>query len=105
VVGEASGVEEGIKVIRSLHPDLVLLDINMKDGTGFDLLHSLNAIDFKIIFVSAFEKSMIQAFKLSCIEYLLKPVNPDDLKAVVRKVEKTGQEDLVMQLKALEANV
>jgi two-component system, LytTR family, response regulator len=105
VVGEASGVVEGISVIRTLHPDLVLLDMNMKDGTGFDLLHSLDAIDFKIIFITAGEKNITRAFKLSCIEYLLKPVNSDDLGDVVRRAEKMDQGDLALQLRALDANL
>jgi two-component system, LytTR family, response regulator len=104
IVGEASGVAEGIKTIRTLHPDLVLLDVNMRDGTGFDLLHSLNAIDFKIIFISAGEKSVIQAFRQSGMDYLLKPVNPEDLKAAVKKAEKTEPGDLDLQLRALDAN-
>ena len=63
VVAEASGVADGVKAIRSFHPDLVLLDINMKDGTGFDLLNAFSTIDFKVIFVSAFDKNMVQAFR------------------------------------------
>ena len=105
VVGEASGVEEGIKAIQTLHPDLVLLDVNMKDGTGFDLLHSLDTVDFKIIFISACDKNTIKAFKLSGIEYLLKPVNPVELMAALRKVVETEQEDLILQMKAMDTNL
>ena len=76
VVGEASGVAGGINAIMKLHPDLVLLDINMNDGSGFDLLHSLDSIDFKIIFVSAFDRDTIQSIKLSSLEFLTKPINP-----------------------------
>jgi len=54
VIGEASGVDDGIKAIKKLQPELVLLDINLEDGTAFDLLHSLNSVDFKIIFISGF---------------------------------------------------
>ena len=104
VVGEASGVKEGIDIIQTLHPDLVLLDINMKDGTGFDLLHAINTIDFKIIFISAFDKNMIQAFRLSDVEYLSKPVNPVELKAAVKNVEQSDQKDLKLRLKALVVN-
>jgi two-component system LytT family response regulator len=105
VVGEASGVAEGIRVIHALHPDLIFLDINLNDGTAFDLIHSLNEIDFKIIFISAGDKGNIQAFRLSSMDYLLKPINPEELKAAVKHVEETDQQDLVLQLKALEANV
>jgi len=83
VLGEAPGVQTGIDLIRELHPDLVLLDINMKDGTSFDLLNAFSKIDFKVIFVSAFDKSTIRAFRLSDVGYLLKPVNPEELKTAV----------------------
>ncbi len=105
VVGEASGVTQGIKVIQILHPDLVFLDINLGDGTAFDLIHSLNAIEFKIIFISAGDKGNIQALRLSSMEYLLKPINPEELKSAVGRTDETDQEDLLLQLKALEANV
>ena len=76
VIGEAYGVADGIKAIKEIHPDLVFLDINMKDGTGFDLLNAFTTIYFKVIFISAFDKNTIQAFKLSGLEYMMKPVNP-----------------------------
>jgi two-component system, LytTR family, response regulator len=86
VVGEASGVADGIKAIKELHPDLILLDINMKDGTGFDLLNAFPEINFKVIFISAFDKNTIRAFKLSGLEYLTKPVNPEELAAAIKRV-------------------
>ena len=104
VVGEASGVQTGISLIRELRPDLVLLDINMKDGTGFDLLNAFTVIDFKVIFISAFDKNTIRAFRLSDVEYLLKPVNPEELKAVVNRTVKSDPEDLKLHLQALENN-
>ena len=104
VVGEAPGVHTGINLIRELHPGLVLLDINMKDGTGFDLLNAFPTIDFKVIFISAFDKNTIRAFRLSGVEYLLKPVNPEELKAVVNRTVKSDPEDLKLHLQALENN-
>jgi two-component system LytT family response regulator len=105
VVGNASDVASGISTIRELHPDLVLLDINMNDGTGFDLLHAFNNFDFRVIFVSAFDKNTIQAFKLSSIEYLLKPVSPDDLTGAIRRVMKSDVKHFAIQLQALEENL
>ncbi|MDP1623427.1 MAG: response regulator [Bacteroidales bacterium] len=104
VVGEASGVAEGIIAIQRLHPDLVFLDINLEDGSGFDLLHSPDSIDFKIIFISAFDKDTIQAFKLSSLEFLEKPINPDELRTAIKHAEKAEPRDLVLKLQALVAN-
>ena len=105
VIDEANGVSEGIRVIQKLNPDLVFLDINLEDGTGFDLLHSLYPIDFKIIFISACDKDTIQAIKLSSLEFLTKPINPNELIAAVKHVEESELRDLALKLKALEVNV
>ena len=105
VVGEASGVADGISAIKELHPDLILLDINMKDGTGFDLLNAFAEIDFKVIFISAFDKNTIQAFKLSGLEYLMKPVNPEEITAAINRVMKTESKYFELQLEALELNI
>jgi two-component system LytT family response regulator len=83
LAGEANSVANGIKAIQAIHPDLVLLDIQMSDGTGFDLLHSLPTIDFKIIFITAYDQFALQAFRFSAVDYLLKPVNPELLTEAV----------------------
>jgi two-component system, LytTR family, response regulator len=105
VVGLADGVQCGIEIIRDMEPDLVLLDINMGDGTGFDLLHALSPISFRVIFVSAMDKDMIRAFKLSGMEYLLKPVGPDELKLAIQHVMQMETADFSLQLQALEEDV
>lgn len=83
IVGEADGVESGIALIEETQPDLVLLDINLKDGTGFDLLKSLNQIKFKLIFVTAYDRFALNAIKFSALDYILKPVSPDELKRAI----------------------
>jgi len=88
VIGEASVVGEGIKTIKKLHPDLVILDINLEDGTGLEMLKSIDAIDFKIIFISACGKDTIRSIRLTNLEYLTKPVNPDELIKAVIHAEK-----------------
>jgi two-component system LytT family response regulator len=105
VAGTAAGVDDGIDAIRRLNPDLVLLDLYLSDGTGFDVLHALERIDFRMIFISAMDKETIQAFKLSGMEYLLKPVSPDDLAEAVKRVMKADIRDFALQLQALEGNV
>jgi two-component system LytT family response regulator len=77
----------------------------MNDGSGFDMLNAFTSIDFKVIFISAFDKNTIQAFKLSGLEYLMKPINPNDLIAGIRHTEKAELKDLTLKLQALEANV
>jgi two-component system LytT family response regulator len=105
LVGEASGVGSGIRAVLEFHPDLIFLDINMDDGTGYDLLHAFNEIDFRVIFISDFDKDAILAFKLSGLEYLLKPINPIELSDAVKCVMKTDIKYFSLQLQALEENV
>jgi two-component system LytT family response regulator len=104
-VGEAEGVESGVKAIHQLHPDLVLLDIKMDDGDGFDLLERVGSIDFKVIFITAYEEYAIKAFKFSAIDYLLKPVDPDDLVEAIDKAETQILKDLKYQLSTLTENL
>jgi two-component system LytT family response regulator len=105
LVGEADGVENGMQAIRKLKPDLVLLDIKMGDGTGFDLLKKIDSIDFKIIFITAYEQYAVQAFKYSAIDYILKPIDPEDLVQAVDRASRMMQAELTLQLKALEDNM
>lgn len=85
IIGEANGVVEGAKLLKSLQPDLLFLDIQMQDGSGFDLLDILPNIPFKIIFITASDAHAIKAFRYAAIDYLLKPVDPDELIEALRK--------------------
>lgn len=105
VIGEAEAVESGILAIKSSHPDLILLDIKMKDGTGFDLLNKVDSDDFKIIFVTAFDEFAIKAIKFSALDYLLKPVDPEDLVNAVCKADEITQKELKTKLNALSNNL
>ncbi|MBE0648969.1 MAG: response regulator transcription factor [Bacteroidales bacterium] len=105
VVGQASGVVSGMEAIKELQPELVLLDIQMKDGTGFDLLYGLPSIDFKVIFVTAYDQYAIQAFRFSAVDYLLKPVNPEQLKEAVTRAENLIHDYFRKQMKVLEENL
>jgi two-component system, LytTR family, response regulator len=87
VVGEADSVATGIDLIRQVSPDLVFLDIGMRDGTGFDLLQQFKPIGFKVIFITGFEDFAIRAFRFSAIDYLLKPLDVQDLVEAVKKAE------------------
>jgi two-component system LytT family response regulator len=86
IVGSATNADDGIKAILEHHPDLLFLDIQMPEKNGFDVLKALPHHNFEVIFVTAFDQYGIQAVKFSAIDYLLKPVNPDELKIAINKV-------------------
>lgn len=88
---EAFNVETGKAAIKRNKPDLVFLDIEMPDGSGFRLLKSFEAIDFQIIFTTAFDQFAIQAIRFSAIDYLLKPIVPEELIAAVEKVRQAKE--------------
>lgn len=85
VAGQADNAEEGANLIRETGPDLVFLDIEMPFGSGFDLLDKLKPLNFEIIFITAFNNYSLKAIKYSALDYLLKPVNIDELIAAVAK--------------------
>ena len=93
VVGTADGVISAAKEIKSKKPDVVFLDIQINEGTAFDLLELLGEINFKIIFTTASDEYAIKAFKLSAIDYLLKPIDMDELKSSVDKVKSINNDD------------
>lgn len=86
VVGTAHSVEEGIEVIEKNQPQLVLLDVEMPDGTGFNLLEKLPQLDFHVVFITAYNHYAIQAIKFSAIDYILKPINIKEFLEAIRKV-------------------
>ena len=90
VVGEADGVKSALEKINVLNPDVVFLDIQMGDGTGFDLLTQLKGIPFQIIFTTALDSYGIKAIKFSALDYLLKPIDPDEL---IKAVEKLSENE------------
>lgn len=106
VVGEAENIQEAKQLIRDQKPDVLLLDIKMPGGTGFDLLSELMPATFKIIFVTAFNEFAIKAFKYSVLDYLLKPVVPEDLVRALDKARKqiNGEEE-ILKLKTLIDNL
>jgi two-component system, LytTR family, response regulator len=102
ILATALNADEGEKIILRNNPDLVFLDIQMPDKNGFEMLKSLNSFSFDIIFVTAFDQYGIQAVKFSAIDYLLKPINIDDLKSAVQKViQKNAQKRHNLQLENL----
>ncbi|MBC8319878.1 MAG: response regulator transcription factor [Bacteroidetes bacterium] len=105
VVGTGFSVDSGIQVIREIHPDLVLLDIQMNDGTGFDLLQNFSPIEFKVIFITAYDQYALQAFRFCAVDYLLKPVNPEQLVAAIDRAGLLISDHLNVQMNALYENL
>lgn len=88
LVGLADSIKSGVELISRQNPDLVLLDIELTDGTGFQLLQKLQPYNFKVVFITGFDSFAIKAIKFSAIDYILKPVNETEFQqAVQRAVE------------------
>jgi two-component system LytT family response regulator len=106
IVATADSVGSGYEKIMEHKPDVVFLDVEMQDGTGFDLLTRLGTIDFKVIFVTAHEQYAIDAFRFCALDYLLKPVAPAQLIAALEKAQQAiNKTDQDAQLKALLNNL
>jgi len=106
IVGEAQDVKSGIDIIERLEPKLVLLDIQLPDGSGFNLLKSLESVSFDVIFVTAFSEYAVEAFKFSAIHYLLKPIDPDELVSAIKKAtEGLIRQNMETRLKSLFYNL
>jgi two-component system, LytTR family, response regulator len=88
VVAEASSVKEGLKAISEQKPDLVFLDIELQSETSFEILEQLPEINFELIFTTAFDHYALKAIKFCAIDYLLKPIDLNDLRLAISKVEK-----------------
>ena len=85
IEGMAESVNEAVSVISSVQPDVVFLDIELQSGTGFDVLSQLKSINFEVIFTTAFEQYAIKAVKFSSLDYLLKPIDLEELQSAVEK--------------------
>lgn len=91
VIGEASSVREGLKAIKELKPDVILLDIQLGDGSGFELLRMAEPVHAFVIFITAYEEYAIKAFKTAALDYLLKPVDIGELQAAIQKAKDQKQ--------------
>ena len=94
VIGEASSVAEAVSLIDELKPHLLFLDIQLQDGTSFDVLEQIHHKNFDIIFVTGFDNHAIKAIKVGALDYILKPIDDDEFKLAVSKAIDTTQKDL-----------
>lgn len=93
VLGTASSADEAAILVRQQKPEVVFLDIEMPGKNAFDLLEELRPLDFEVVFVTAFDKYAIRAFRIGAIDYLLKPVSIDDLRQAVTRLQERKDND------------
>ncbi len=105
VVALCQNITEAMDAVNTKSPDIVFLDIQLQRETGFDLLTRLKDINFEVIFTTAYAEYAIKAFKFSAIDYLLKPIDIEDLKKAVGKVEKRVNNNMSSRLTELVQNL
>ena len=93
VVGIAYSVEEGVRLMRKTKPQVVFLDIQMGDGSGFDLLNQMDRNDFDVVFTTAHEEYALQAIKALAVDYLLKPLTLEDVLIALKKIKKRRKKE------------
>jgi two-component system LytT family response regulator len=91
VVGMADSVSSSVKELRTHDPDVVFLDVQINGGTGFDVIEKMDHIQSAVIFTTAYDQYALKAFKFSAIDYLLKPIDIEELKSAVRKASTSNQ--------------
>lgn len=103
IVGYAANIKAGKALLGSVNPDVVFLDIDLPDGTGFDLLYP--ELRAEIIFITAYDEYAVRAFSYAAIDYLLKPIDPERLKmAVSRLLDKSGTNDWKRRMDVFTSN-
>ncbi len=98
VIGECESVKEAVIVANACKPELIFLDINLTDGTGFDFLNQTEHLNFKVIFITAYQEHALKALKIGAVDYLLKPVDKEELKEAIVKVHKLSIETQKQQI-------
>ena len=98
IMAEASDVKSGIAVVREHQPDLLFLDIQLTDGLGFKVLEATLELSYRVIFTTAFSDYALKAIKFSALDYLLKPIDGNELRMAVEKISLHTQQNYQMQL-------
>ena len=93
ILGFAGSVDGAVALINELKPQLIFLDIALPDGDGFNVLEETSYKDYKVIFVTAYDKYAIRAFEFSALHYLLKPINHIELQMAVKRFNPRGKAD------------
>jgi two-component system LytT family response regulator len=98
VIGECESVKDAVVVANACKPDLVFLDINLTDGSGFDFLEQTENLNFKTIFITAYEEHALRALKKGAVDYILKPVDVEELEEALKKVAQLSFSEQKQQL-------
>ena len=106
VSAQAGSVGEGYAAVMEHQPDLLFLDVELPDGLGFDLLKKVSPVHFRTIFITGHQEYALDAIKVSAIDYILKPIDLDELRSAIEKArEVVNQEEEQMKLLALSENL
>ena len=106
IISSEGSIEDGYEAIILHKPDLLFLDIELPDGTGFDLLKKVPSLNFKVIFITGHQEYALDAIKVSALDYILKPVDIDELRRAVEKArEAISHDELSLKLQALNENL
>jgi len=105
IVAMAENVKSGVASINEHEPDLVLLDIKMPDGSGFDLIKHFDKPDFKVIFISGYMEYAIKGYKFSAIDYILKPIDEEELSLAINRADDVIRYEEKMQFKSMGENI
>jgi two-component system LytT family response regulator len=101
LVATTASVGESVQIIKSKKPDLVLMDIQLSDGTAFDILNQLEEPAFHIIFITAYNHFAIKAIKYGALDYLLKPIDSEEFANAIQKIKKVKRIDYQNQIAVL----
>ncbi|MBK8388969.1 MAG: response regulator [Saprospiraceae bacterium] len=104
IIGEAADGKEGLELINEKKPDIVFLDIEMPLVNGFEMLQNLKERNFHLIFTTAYNHYAIKAIKYSAFDYLLKPIDIEELKATAQKLMATTKSNIDLQIELLQGN-
>jgi len=106
ILASAESVGAGFEAIQHDPPDLLLLDVELPDGTGFDLLKQISPVQFKVVFITGHQEYAIEAIKFSALDYILKPFDNEELRQAVEKArEAINHEEQHIQLETLNGNL
>ncbi|MBA4407929.1 MAG: LytTR family DNA-binding domain-containing protein [Bacteroidota bacterium] len=105
ILGEANSVASGLSLINQFEPDLVFLDIELPDGTGFSLLEKLTKVNFRVIFTTSYSDYAIKAFKYSAFDYITKPVLIENVRSTMNRISEIPVLNEKHRVEALKQNL